>query len=111
MQQRQIFFHKSAQKYNKEKKNLLKSAQKCNKDTKFFIKLPTNTTKKKKIFLKVPRNATKIFYDLPKNALKYKIYIYIYIYSKKSQYIPYKLHKSAQKYNKDKKNLLKSAQK
>ena len=64
MQQRQKKFHKSAQKYNKEKKNLLKSAQKCNKD----------------------KN------NLPKNALKYKyIYIYIYIYSKKSQYIPYKL--------------------
>ena len=62
MQQRQKKIHKSAQKYNKEKKNLLKSAQKCNKD----------------------KN------NLPKNALKYKN-IYIYIYSKKSQYIPYKL--------------------
>ena len=48
MQQRHNFFHKSAQKYNKEKKNLLKSAPKCNKD----------------------KN------NLPKNALKYK-YIYI----------------------------------
>ena len=59
MQRRQIFFHKSAQKYNKEKK----------------------------IFLKVPRNATKIFYDLPKNALKYKKYIYIYIQKSRSTYL------------------------
>ena len=64
------------------KTNLHKSLQKCNKDNFFFIKVPKNTTKKKKIFLKVPRNATKIFYDLPKNALKYKIYIYIYIFKK-----------------------------
>ena len=59
MQQRQKKFHKSAQKYNKEKKNLLKSAQKCNQD----------------------KN------NLPKSALKYKKNIYIYIKKSGSTYL------------------------
>ena len=67
--------HKSAQKYNKDKKNLLKSAQKWNKDKTNFIKVPKNATKTK-IFIKVPRNTTKkikILLKVPKNATKIKI--------------------------------------
>ena len=53
MQQRQKKFHKSAQKYNKEKKNLLKSAQKCNKDKNNLPKNALKYKKTKNIFKKV----------------------------------------------------------